>query len=168
MKNNKIHIVRTSGLIGVLVLGAITAAMIFNMSGRETKQTELARAQNKAEAIAYQIVEIYKMAKVEVPVENTPAQRRGLASVQSAVEAGGILKEFKNQGTMGIDPWGHSYQYRILATNSAEPQLIVWSLGPNGALDNQVFMEDSNEAALAPLQGDDIRVQLPLSELGSN
>ncbi len=168
MKNNKIQIVRTSGLIGVLVLGAITAAMIFNLSGRETTKAERARAQNKAEAIAYQIVEIYKMAKVETPIENSPVQRRGLASVQSAVEAGGILKEFKNQGTMGIDPWGHAYQYRILSSDSALPQLIVWSLGPNGALDNQVFIEDSSEAALAPLQGDDIRVQLPLPETGSN
>ena len=167
MKNNKIQLVRTSGLIGILVLGGITAGMILNPWGLDTKATEMMRAEQKAEIVAYQIVEIYKAAKAEPSSENAPVQSRGLASVQSSVAAGGILKEFKNYGTMGIDPWGHPFQYRIVGSE-AESKVLVWSLGPNGALENQVFMNDSNEALSAPLQGDDIRVHLPLLEASSN
>ena len=166
MKNNKIQIVRTSGLIGVLVLGSLTAVMIFCPWSVDTKEIELVRAQKKAEVLAYQIIEIYKEAKAEAPTENAPIQSRGLASVQSRVEAGGILKEFKNQGTMGIDPWGHPFQYKIFP-NGSDSKLIVWSLGPNGSLDNQVLMSDSGQALTAPLQGDDIRVQLALPTASS-
>ncbi len=166
MKNNKIQIVRTSGLIGVLALGGITAVMIFCPWGLDSKENELVRAHQKAEVLAYQIVEIYKEAKADSPAENAPVQSRGLASVQSHVEAGGILKEFKNQGSMGMDPWGHPYQYKIFP-NGTESKLVVWSLGPNGTLDNQVLLSNSSEAIAGPLQGDDIRVQLPLPEAGS-
>ena len=167
MKNNKIQMVRTSGLLGILILGGITSLMIFTPWARDTKDLEVLRAQQKAEVIAYQIVEIYKVAKLENSSESAPIQSRGLASVQSSVVAGGILKEFKNQGNMGIDPWGHPYQYKIITKGNAS-QLMVWSLGPNGNLDNQAFMNDSTDALSAPIQGDDIRVQLPLPEAASN
>ena len=166
MKNNKIQIVRTSGLIGILALGGLTGVMIFCPWGLDSKETELVRARQKAEVIAYQIVAIYKEAKSDTPAENAPIQRRGLASVQNKIDAGGILKEFKNQGSMGMDPWGHPYQYRIVP-HGADSKLVVWSLGPNGNLDTQVLMSDSNEVLTTPLLGDDIRVQLPLPEAGS-
>ncbi len=151
MKNNKIQLVRTSGLIGVLALGGLTAVMIFCPWGVDSKEIELVRAQKKAEVLAYQIIEIYKEAKAEAPAEVAPIQSRGLASVQSHVEAAGILKEFKNQGTMGIDPWGHPYQYKIIP-NGPESKLVVWSLGPKGTSDDQVG---------------EIRVQLPIPEAAS-
>ena len=58
MKNNKIQIVRTSGLIGILALGGLTGVMIFCPWGLDSKETELVRARQKAEVIAYQIESI--------------------------------------------------------------------------------------------------------------
>ena len=54
MKNNKIQIVRTSGLIGILALGGLTGVMIFCPWGLDSKETELVRARQKAEVPVFE------------------------------------------------------------------------------------------------------------------
>jgi type II secretory pathway pseudopilin PulG len=164
-KMEKNQALRTSGIISVLSLVAVVAVMVLWPWSLDTKSIELVRAKQKAEVIAYQIVQIYKEAQVDVPqVQPEISQKRGLASVKAspAISAGGVLREFKNQGLMGVDPWGQSFQYRII-NFEAGPRLLVWSAGPNGVLDNQDFLsEDPHEALALPKAGDDVRVVLSI------
>lgn len=144
-----------AGTVGILVLWPWSL---------DTKSAELVRAKQKAEIVAYQIVQIYKEAQHDVPAPQPVAQSRGLASVGAppAVPVGGVLREFKNQGLMGRDPWGQSYNYRIINLESG-PRLLVWSVGPNGKLDNEDFLSDEPAEALSlPKGGDDIRVLLAI------
>jgi hypothetical protein len=169
VKDKKIQLVKTSGLIGIVGLAGVTAMMIFWPWGLDTRSLEVEHAKQKAEVIGYQVIQIYKEAKVDSQRTEDVPQVRGLASVSAnTVQAGGVLTEFKNQGTMGIDPWGHPYQYRIIASDKGS-KLLVWSNGPNGVLDNPSFTnEETKEALNAPTRGDDIKVQLSMDKADSN
>jgi type II secretory pathway pseudopilin PulG len=163
----KIQALKTSGLIGMLSLMIIIGALVFWPWRLDTRSAELVRAKQKAEIVAYQIIQIYKEAQTDFTSEGEEqpvAQKRGLASIKGkpAISAGGLLKEFKNNGTMGVDPWGQPYQYRIIKIETG-PRLLVWSKGPNQQLDNQDFLsEDPHEALANPKRGDDIRVLLSI------
>lgn len=162
-KMNKIQALKTSGSIGLLGAAVAIGAMLVWPKSLDSRSPEVVRAQQKAEIIAYQIVQIYNEAQLQL--ENPPpsAQSRGLASVKGEPVAGGILTEFKNQGSMGMDPWGHPYQYRIIEMESG-PRLLVWSLGPNGQLDDRDFLHDDPKVALtSPKLGDEIQVVLAIS-----
>lgn len=160
----KIQALKTSGILGMFSMVGLIGVLVFWPWRLDQRSAELVRAKQKAEIIAYQIIQIYKEAQTDFSMPQPVAQKRGLASVksQSTVQAGGLLKEFKNSGTMGLDPWGKPYQYRIIKIQTG-PRLLVWSTGPNGTLDNQDFLsDDPNEALAIPKRGDDIRVLLSI------
>jgi type II secretory pathway pseudopilin PulG len=164
---DKFQALKTSGLIGMVSLILVIGIMVLWPWQLDTRSAEIVRAKQKAEIVAYQIVQIYKEAQLDSSPAQPVAQKRGMASVNSAgysqVQAGGVLHEFRNAGVMGTDPWGQPYQYRILNLETG-PRLIVWSTGPNKVLDNPDFQsEDVHEALALPKNGDDIRVVLAIN-----
>lgn len=40
-----------------------------------------------------------------------------------------------NEGKIGLDPWGHPYQYRVFETTGGYRSVVIWSHGPDGASD---------------------------------
>jgi type II secretory pathway pseudopilin PulG len=160
----KFQALKTSGIIGMFTMVGLVGVLVFWPWRLDQRSAELVRAKQKAEIVAYQIIQIYKEAQMDFSQPQPAVQKRGLASIKSqpSLSAGGLLKEFKNAGTMGLDPWGHPYQYRIIKIQTG-PRLMVWSTGPNGTLDNQDFLSDDPVEALAtPKRGDDIRVLLSI------
>src|SRR5688572_8252109 len=104
----KFQALKTSGIIGMLSLMLVIGALVFWPWRLDTRSAELVRAKQKAEIVAYQIIQIYKEAQTDFGPVQPVAQKRGLASIKTKpnLPAGGLLKEFKNNGTMGVDPWG--------------------------------------------------------------
>lgn len=81
-----------------------------------------------AESLAYQIIEIQK-SKIQAKSEG-----RAPASVSDSDETAGQI---------GMDPWGHPYQYKIVESKNRH-RVFVWSLGPDAKSELQLSSLDSS------------------------
>lgn len=65
------------------------------------------------------------------------------------------------EGTLGTDPWGKSYHYRILRNSYGQPtHVLIWSAGPNGNVETPMgnLSEGGRQMASAVFEGDDVGV----------
>ncbi len=92
-----------------------------------------AQAKTRAESLGYQLLQL--QADSRKPVKSL-GQGRGPASVEGEGMA------FKSEGSIGIDPWGSPYKYRVVQNRPDEPEVIeIWS--PN--LSDKVLISSSSK-----------------------
>lgn len=123
-------------------------------------EDRLTNAKRHAEVLGYQIFEIYREASAEQSPE--VAADRGPASVDvggGAEELDVGLVHFRESGSIGNDPWGQPYRYKILDSIDSQIRIQIWSAGPNR------HFETADEPGLAAdrYQGDDVGVLLALN-----
>lgn len=163
MKTKEKHEFRSSSMLALLGLVVLSAVMIAVPWNRQTHDSRVQTARQKAEVVGYQVVQIYRESiKVSVSTDTKP-QGRGLASVQ---ESNGFPQNLRNVGTMGVDPWGEPYHYRLLSSDKAGfIRVLVWSSGPNKKLEtNESIKEDVAQMGQPVYAGDDIGVVLSMSQ----
>lgn len=81
------------------------------------------KARNKADGLAYQLLEINSQLR----------QERGPASESS--ESSYSEMQDRTEGTLGVDPWGQPFNFKVIKS-SAKPRILVWSKGPDGLSGN--------------------------------
>lgn len=163
MKTKEKQELRSSNMLALLGLLVLSAVMIAVPWNRQTQDSRVHTAMQKAEVVGYQVVQIYRESiKVSVSADTKP-QGRGLASIQ---EPSGFLQNLRNTGTMGVDPWGEPYHYRLLSSNKAGfMRVLVWSSGPNKKMEtSELISEDVAQMGQPVYAGDDIGVVLSMSQ----
>jgi len=143
MNNNQKQQVKISSF---LVLCVCFSALLVFLSERHESQKE-----NNLTYKALQRVDIYagrlienKFIDEETVVENQVT--RGLASM--------VVKKEKLDGLVGLDPWGHPFQYFVKKNDNSSNDglLIVWSKGPDNKLDTTTDQVAKNHESF---KGDD-------------
>lgn len=143
---------KSSGLLVVLGLTTFAALLVATPWNRSLEDSRVELARQKAEIVGYQLVQIYREAASE-------KRGRQPASIEG--------DQLRLTGSLGQDPWGKPYRYRILnnPTQSKTMRVIVWSVGSNGRVDTPVLESEDQDFTTQPVYGgDDIGVLLSLSQ----
>lgn len=161
MKNEKKQEFKSSGVLTLLGLVGFSASIIAAPWNRQNHDSEVELALQKAEVVGYQVVQIYREA---AKVSGMPSGNSGRVPASVGPEA--TLENLRTTGTMGNDPWGQPYHYRILSAEKNKPiRILVWSTGPNKKSDTPDL---ENETRALPTQptysGDDIGVVLSMNQ----
>ena len=161
MKTEKKQEFKSTSVLTMLGLVGFSVTLIAAPWNRQSQDPDVDLALQKAEIVGYQVVQIYREAAKNSTVSNGKPDSRMPASV-----APDNLENLRTTGTMGSDPWGQPYHYRILSAENSKPiRLLVWSTGPNKKIDSPDF---ENEAKALPAQpvygGDDVGVILSMSQ----
>lgn len=141
-ENKENQVFKSLGVISTLFLLALCGFIMAPVwTGTPSENHE--KAMRRAESLAYQVMEISKVAQIE---------SRGPASSS-------------NDGQIGMDPWGQPYRYRVLnrtakkANDKNAYNVVVWSAGPNKVAETQEQNLDSDRDDFkAQFDGDDVGV----------
>lgn len=161
MKNEKKQELRSSGVLAMLGLVSFSLAIIATPWNRQSRDTRSEAALQKAEVVGYQVVQIYREASRQI----VSSGKAGSRVPASAVE--GESENLRNTGTMGVDPWGQPYRYRILAGGHRENavRILVWSSGPNKQVESKALDDEEKALDIQPQYlGDDLGVLLSVSQ----
>ncbi|MEC9282693.1 MAG: hypothetical protein VX642_08265 [Bdellovibrionota bacterium] len=108
-------------ILAVFIVGAISLPILF----KTDKTNELSKAK-------FEVMELSEKLTKQL-VGNT-----GISSKEGSREPASVRIHSANkwEGLAGTDPWGQSYNYKVLRDAYGLPtHLIVWSKGPNGVQD---------------------------------
>lgn len=163
MKNDKKREFRSSSILGLSGLLTLSAAMIAVPWNRQFQDSRVQAARQKAEVVGYQLVQIYRES-IKVSLPSDKGSSRGPASVQSPNQD--PSRNLRSVGTMGVDPWGEPYHYRILSTGrDGSMRILVWSPGPNKKTETSKLENESVALMGQPdYSGDDIGVVVSVSQ----
>lgn len=151
MKITKNQELKSSSMLLLFGLVIGCAAIIATPWNRTMNEDRSERALHRAEIVGYQIVQLYREAAREA--NSTPEPSRGPASV------GPSVNDLRKTGTMGSDPWGQAYHYRILSNEENKLRILVWSLGPNQSEDTVALDDEDAQIESQPrFAGDDMGV----------
>lgn len=134
-----------AGVIGLFV------ALILPSWSRLRSEDKIVNAQRQAEVLGYQVFQIYREASQLQAAE--PVQGRSPASVP---------EDFlgrRESGSIGGDPWGQPYRYKILKAERDQLKVQIWSAGPNKIFET----EDHPGVAAEKYLGDDVGLVLSMS-----
>lgn len=164
MKNKEKHEFRSSAVLSLLGLVALSAILIAAPWNRQMKDTGVQIALQKAEIVGYQVVQIYREAIKVSLSSNKAAESSGRQPASIPTE--GLHKNLRSVGTLGVDPWGQPYHYRILPSERAGfVRILVWSSGPNRKIESpELGIEDVAMIGHPTYAGDDIGVVLSMSQ----
>lgn len=159
MKNEQIQEVKSSGVILILGLVVLSMIIIATPWNRQFQDSRIETALHKAEVVGYQVVQIYREA-----AKTSDNKDRAPASVTSS-SGSAIPANIRSTGTMGLDPWGAPFRYRILSADPAgNVKILVWSSGPNQKVETAALDDEDVAIAGQPSYGgDDIGVLLSMT-----
>lgn len=162
MNSEKKQEFKSSGVLTLLGLVGFSLSIIASPWNHSVHDTDTEAALQKAEVVGYQVVQIYREAAKN---SGAPAASRGGRNPASVAPAPS-LDGLRTTGTMGTDPWGQSYHYRVLsAEHTKNIRILVWSSGPNGKIETaDLDNEDKKLTAQPQYEGDDIGVVLSMSQ----
>lgn len=155
MKNEQKQALRSSGVLSFFGLLIAITAIIATPWNRQMKSSDIDLARQKAEVLGYQVAQIYREATNQKEVPGNNSQGRLPAS-----------ESFRSTGTMGADPWGEPYYYRIIQTGRADTiRVLVWSSGPNKKVETTVLQDEDAPIKNQPVYlGDDMGVLLSVAQ----
>jgi hypothetical protein len=131
--------IRSFGVISVFSMIGLCLLAAYPVMNSEKAENGY-KALHRAEGLAYQLVEIHKNL-------NIPTGGRNIASLAASEHLGA------QNGEIGLDPWGHAYQFEIIRNRDLKSRKIaVWSVGENG----------KSESKETHFSGDDIGVLVDL------
>ncbi|MDG0814742.1 hypothetical protein [Bdellovibrio svalbardensis] len=161
MNNERKQEFKSSGVLTLLGLVGFSAAIIAAPWNRSHRDTEVDAALQKAEVVGYQVVQIYREA-AKTSALSFSKSGRNPASVAPET----TLESLRTTGTMGNDPWGQPFHYRILsAEKNKAMRILVWSSGPNKKADTAELENESKAISSQPIYvGDDIGVVLSMTQ----
>lgn len=162
MKTEEKREFKSSGVLALLGLVGFSSAIIATPWNRHMEDSRVETARQKAEVVGYQVVQIYREAsKNSVP--STSASSRGPASI--AEDKGFSSENLRSTGTMGTDPWGEPYHYRILSSEKSKVRILVWSAGPNQKIETADLDNEEAHIKEQPVySGDDMGVILTVNQ----
>lgn len=163
MKSEEKQEFKSSGVIALLGLVGFSFAIIATPWRGHMQDSKVETARQRAEVVGYQIVQIYREAsRIQVPADNQGGRK--IASV--APESESAIENLRSTGTMGNDPWGRPYRYRILSSDSSgKVRILVWSTGPNQKMESPELEKEDTPIKDQPLySGDDMGVLLSMSQ----
>ena len=134
------------GLLGLLVVPSWT---------RQREEDRVINAKRHAEVLGYQVFEIYREASHTVTATEI-VNSRSPASVRTT---GGETLNFRDAGSIGNDPWGQPYRYKILSALGDQLKVQIWSAGPNKAFETK----DEPGSAADNYVGDDVGIILAMN-----
>lgn len=141
-----------SSLVGLLGFMAVPSWT------KQRDEDRVVSAKRHAEVLGYQVFEIYREAARNTHPEVTNS--RAPASVGPAEAA---PMNFRDAGSIGNDPWGQPYRYKILSANlqsADEPMKVqIWSAGPNKLFET----DDKPGSAAESYIGDDVGLVLSMN-----
>lgn len=162
MKSTQNQDVRSSSLLssfGLLVFSLIIVTAPLN---RHFKDSRIEAAARQAEVVGYQVAQIYREA---TRVEGNFNQ----ISTRSVASVGGDLNDpmenIRRIGTMGADPWGQPYHYKIISADRIQGvKVVVWSAGPNMKIETAELQSENTEIVKQPsYSGDDLGVVINMA-----
>ena len=122
-ENQKLSLSTLFSAFALLIVIVVLFQLILGGSGDENRQ----RALGKAQSLAYQIAVLDLKKTAE-------AQKSG----REPASLGGV----ESTGTMGVDPWGQAYHYKI-QHEGRRKVIEVWSAGENGIRTQVQIPQDS-------------------------
>jgi len=153
---------KSSGVLALLGLVGFSTAIIATPWNRQIQDSRVEMALQKAEVVGYQVVQIYR----EASKEALQAKKSSRTPASVAEDKAMHPENWRSTGTMGTDPWGQPFHYRILAPSAqGKVRILVWSAGPNQKVETPNL--DNEEAAIheQPVySGDDMGVLLSMSQ----
>lgn len=158
MKNEQNQEVRSSGMLLIVGLVAFSLAIIATPWNRQLQDSKVETALHKAEVVGYQVVQIYREA-----AKTTETKSRNPASISSGTPS--FPANLRSTGTMGVDPWGAPFRYRIISADDAgNVKILVWSSGPNQKVETDSLDDEDVAISKQPTYGgDDIGVLLSMT-----
>lgn len=161
MKNEQIQEVRSSGMFLIMGLVGLSLAIVATPWNRQFQDSRSEVALQKAEIVGYQVVQIYR----EASKSSMSEDKKGRLPASASPSESGLPADLRSTGTMGTDPWGAPYRYRILSADKAGTvRILVWSTGPNQKVETADL--DNEEVTIAgqpTYAGDDIGVLLSMT-----
>lgn len=164
MKNEQNQEFKSTGVLALLGLVGFSAAIIATPWNRQMQDSRGETARQNAEVVGYQVVQIYREASKNTVSEDTSGGR--LPASVSEEKAVLSAENLRSTGTMGTDPWGQPYRYRIIPETvaSGKIRILVWSSGPNKKIETAALDDEAKPLDNQPLyQGDDLGVLLSVS-----
>lgn len=163
MKNEQKQEFKSSGVLALLGLVGFSTAIIATPWNRQIQDSRSETARQKAEVVGYQVVQIYREA-----AKTTLSEDKGGGRLPASVseDKGLSPANLRSTGTMGTDPWGQPYRYRILsaAEQAGKIRILVWSSGPNQKIETAALDDEGKTLESQPLYlGDDLGVLLSVS-----
>lgn len=149
---NIIFMSSLAGLLGFMAIPSWT---------RQRDEDRVLNAKRHAEVLGYQVAEIYREA-----ARNTHSEAGSGRGPASVAPADGDALNFRDAGSIGNDPWGQPYRYKILSTVGDQMKVQIWSAGPNKIFET----EDKPGVAAESYTGDDVGVVLSVNhhDVGRN
>ncbi len=155
MKTDKNQVVEYKKLGFVLGLACLLGLTAIPSWIRQRDEERIVSAKRRAEVLGYQIFEIYTDAQ-QNQSNSEAASSRSPASVKTA---GSDALGFHDAGSIGSDPWGQPYRYKILSAANEPLKIQVWSAGPNKAFETK----DDSGVGADSYTGDDVGIILSLN-----
>lgn len=143
------NLIFVSSLVGLLVF------LIVPSWTRQRDEERFINARRQAEVVGYQVFEIYREAANAATAEKIINSR----SPASMKATGGESLNFRDAGSIGHDPWGQPYRYKLLRDGSEQMKVQIWSAGPNRNFETS----DKEGFAADVYGGDDVGVVLSLN-----
>lgn len=155
MKINKNQELRSSSILGLFCLVGLSLTIIATPWNRDLNGAGQEKALHRAEIVGYQIVQLYREASKhtsEAPKSRAPAS------------ASPNLTDLRRTGSMGTDPWGQAYNYRILSADQSKLRILVWSSGPDKVINTkELENEDVSLADQPSFAGDDLGIVMSMN-----
>ena len=160
MKNQEKQEFKSSGVLTLLGLVGISALIIATPWNRQVQDSSVEHALQNAEVVGYQVVQIYREAS------RTQGQYLAKSSKDRMPASAAPAEALRSTGTMGLDPWGQPYHYRILsAPDAPKVRILVWSAGPNKKVETKELEDEDREISQQPsYAGDDLGVILSVTQ----
>lgn len=161
MNSDKKQEFKSSGVITLLGLVGFSAVIISAPWNRSYQDTEVDAAMHKAEIVGYQVVQIYREAAKNSALSSSSSSRN-----PASASPENNLESLRTTGTMGTDPWGQPYHYRILsAEKNKAMRILVWSAGPNKKIETADLDNETKQVVGQPsYSGDDVGVVLSMNQ----
>lgn len=138
------------GIIGVLGLFSIPTWT------RQRQEERIVGAKRQAEVLGYQVFEIYKEAAHNLAASELVSSR----SPASLKAIDGDISGLRESGSIGNDPWGQPYKYKILSAALEQLRVQIWSAGPNKKFETT----DDPGVPADNYAGDDVGIVLSMNQ----
>jgi len=142
---NLVFMSSLAGLMGFMAIPSWT---------RQRDEDRVINAKRHAEVLGYQVFELYREA-----ARNTHPPATDSRAPASVGPSEGEALNFRDAGSIGNDPWGQPYRYKILSSTGEQMRVQIWSAGPN-----KIFETDDKPGTAAESYiGDDVGVVLSMN-----
>jgi hypothetical protein len=156
MKIKENQELKSSSILALFCLVGFSLAIIATPWNRSLSEVNSEKALQRAEIVGYQLVQLYREAAKDSEMPN----KAGRAPASVAPDA----SDLRTIGSMGTDPWGQAYHYRILSADQNKLRVLVWSSGPDQAVQStELDNEDIKLKTQPAFSGDDVGVVMTMS-----